>query len=564
MMRAGWLAYLRPHPGERTPTTLRLVIAAVSGAALSLSYVGYYLSIYSWICVGVLLVSIFGARARVAFGCGFLHGMFFCLTSLSWIATVLAVHGGVSRVSGWGLLLLFATAWGILTGVFAWIVQRLAAVHGIKMACIGAPFAWVALEFIRAHLPEIGFPWNLLGYPAAANLGFVQLTTVTGIYGLSFVVAAFNALLAWSDAGPAARPLRKLGGLAAAAACIIAAMLIGPRLVPRPQANHTARAVQLNFPEEQAYGSNWFATHASQLQDATRVSLASSGHQPDLLVWPEAPAPFSYQDPQFAKFAGNLASQFGHPFLAGAIEWKTSASGAPSAHNALVPYNSALLFGANGQRIFTYDKIHLVPFGEYEPFPLIHGVVSSVSGEVGGFRKGHVYSVWPLSGGSSPGTSLGVFICYEAIFPNEVRRFVADGANLLVNISNDGWFGRSAAPQQHLLMARVRAVENRRWLIRVTNNGYTASVDPYGRIYEPLPADVRAGADLPYDFRTERTIYTRFGDWFAWLCLIVSGILLASTYWKGNVAPDSIPIPVDFLASPISAVPNPVSTRSSS
>ena len=181
---------------------------------------------------------------------------------------------------------------GNLTGVFAWIVQRLAAVHGIKMACIGAPFAWVALEFIRAHLPEIGFPWNLLGYPAAANLGFVQLTTVTGIYGLSFVVAAFNALLAWSDAGPAARPLRKLGGLAAAAACIIAAMLIGPRLVPRPQANHTARAVQLNFPEEPAYGSNWFATHASQLQEATRVSLASSGHHPDLLVWPEAPAHF--------------------------------------------------------------------------------------------------------------------------------------------------------------------------------------------------------------------------------------------------------------------------------
>jgi apolipoprotein N-acyltransferase len=560
MTRAGWLAYLRPHPGERTPTSLRLVIAAVSGAALSLSYVGFYLSIYSWICVGILLVSIFGARPRVAFGCGFLHGLFFCLTSLSWIATVLAVHGGVSRLSGWGLLLLIAGAWGILTGVFAWIVQRLAAVNGIKIACIGAPFAWVALEFVRAHLPEIGFPWNLLGYPAAANLGFVQLTTVTGIYGLSFVVAAFNGLLAWSDAGPAARPRRKLGALAAAAACIIAAMLIAPRLVSRPQANHSARAVQLNFPEEPAYGSNWFATHGSQLQEATRVSLAPSAHQPDLLVWPEAPAPFSYQDPQFAKFAGNLASQFGHPFLAGAIEWKTAADGAASAHNALVPYNSALLFGANGQRIFTYDKIHLVPFGEYEPFPLIHGVVSSVSGEVGGFRKGHAYSVGPLPGG----TSLGVFICYEAIFPNEVRRFVADGANVLVNISNDGWFGRSAAPQQHLLMARVRAVENRRWLIRVTNNGYTASVDPYGRIFEPLPADVRAGADLPYDFRTERTIYTRFGDWFAWLCIIVSVILLASTYWKGNVAPDSIPIPVDFLASPISAVPNPVSTRSSS
>jgi apolipoprotein N-acyltransferase len=161
------------------------------------------------------------------------------------------------------------------------------------------------------------------------------------------------------------------------------------------------------------------------------------------------------------------------------------------------------------------------------------------------------------------GNSLGVFICYEAIYPGEVRRFATEGATLLVNISNDGWFGRSAAARQHLLMARVRAVENRRWLLRATNNGYTASVDPYGRIYEPLPTDVRASADLPYDFRTDRSIYTRFGDWFAWLCVAVSVILLASTFWKGNVSRDSIPIPVDFLASPIRVVPDAVTSRSS-
>ena len=156
---------------------------------------------------------------------------------------------------------------------------------------------------------------------------------------------------------------------------------------------------------------------------------------------------------------------------------------ASTAHATLVPFNSALLFNSQGQRIFSYDKIHLVPFGEYEPFPLIHEVVNRVSDEVGGFRKGQTYGVGPLPGGYS----LGVFICYEAIYPGEIRRFAADGATLLVNISNDGWFGRSAAARQHLLMARVRAVENRRWLLRVTNNGYTASVDPYGRMYEPLP-----------------------------------------------------------------------------
>jgi len=559
MTRRNWLVYLRPRRGERMPTRLRLVVAAVSGAALSLSYTGFYLSIYSWICIGILLVSLFGARPRVAFGCGFLHGLVFCLTSVPWIATVLAVHGGVSGLGGWGVLLLIASVWGILIGMFAWIVQRLAT-YSIELACIGTPFVWVTFEFVRARLPEISFPWNLLGYPAAANLGLIQLTSVTGIYGLSFLVAAFNALLAWAEVGPSATGRRRLGMLAAGTACVIAAMLIGPRLAPKPQANHMARAVQLNFPEAADYGSNWFAEHTSDMLEAARLSLAPKGSDADLLVWPEAPAPFSYQDPRFAQFATQLAAKFGHPFLVGVIEWKTPTDGAAtSAHAAMVPFNSALLFNPQGQRIFSYDKIHLVPFGEYEPFPLIHEVVNRVSDEVGGFRKGQTYGVGPLPGGNS----LGVFICYEAIYPGEVRRFAAEGATLLVNISNDGWFGRSAAARQHLLMARVRAVENRRWLLRATNNGYTASVDPYGRIYEPLPTDVRASADLPYDFRTDRSIYTRFGDWFAWLCVAVSVILLASTFWKGNVSRDSIPIPVDFLASPIRVVPDAVTSRSS-
>src|SRR5205085_318937 len=184
-----------------------------------------------------------------------------------------------------------------------------------------------------------------------------------------------------------------------------------------------------------------------------------------------------------------------HPFLAGVIEWEPWAEPATNAHAALAPYNSAILIDPQGQKVFSYDKVHLVPFGEYEPFPLIHRVVTSLSDEVGGFHKGRKYSVGHLPGGYA----FGAFICYEAIFPNEVRQFAAAGADLLINISNDGWFGRSAAPEQHLRMARVRAVENRRWLLRVTNSGITASIDPYGRIYSPLPVDTRAAVDLPYD-----------------------------------------------------------------
>jgi apolipoprotein N-acyltransferase len=543
-LRTKWFAHLRPHPGSETPVALRLLIAAVTGAALSLSFTGFYLAIYSWICVGVLMVAVFGARPLVAFACGFLHALCFVLTSVPWIAAVLSVHGGLSRAGGWGVLLLIAAAWGILIGTFTWAVQRLSQ-RSIVLACIGAPFIWVTFEFVRAHLPEISFPWNLLGYPASANLALLQVTSITGIYGLSFLVVAFNALLAWADAALSPRPMMRVAILAGAVALILLVALAGPRLVPEAPANHVARAVQLNFPEVQEYDPLWFQKHTAALEEIGSLSLRPSPgpEKPDLLVWPEAPAPFSFQDPQFVKLASTLSSNFHGPFIVGSIEWRpradSSSSGAGSSKFAA--YNSALLFDGQGQRQFVYDKIHLVPFGEYEPFPLIHRVVSSVSDEVGGFQKGApLYAVGKLPAGYS----FGVFICYEAIYAGEVRRFAANGAQLLVNISNDGWFGRSAALEQHLRMARVRAVENRRWLIRDTNSGLTASVDPYGRIFRPLPPDVRAAADLPYDFRTDTTLYTRFGDWFAWLCVIVSVILVGSTFRKGTIVRNEAPVGV--------------------
>ena len=540
MSLPSWTRFFPPYPGSATPAAFRLVCAAVSGAALSLSYTGFYFAIYSWLCIGLLLIVILDARPRIAFACGFVHALFFVLTSMSWIATVLALHGGLSRVGGWAILLLIAAVFGIFTGTFAWCVRRLAQ-RSLVVACAGAAFLWVTFEFAFAHIPEIGFPWNLLGYPASSNLALLQLTTVTGIWGLSFLVAAFNSLLAWTALAPA--PKIRATILAATAVLILATMAIGPRFVPGTSANHYARAVQTNFPEAMEYPPNWFPSHAQDLDQIEQLSLAASNHAVDLLVWPEAPAPFSFEDPQFARRASLLAIHFHHPFLAGVIQWEPAPEASTNPHAAPAPYNSAILLDPQGQKIFAYDKVHLVPFGEYEPFPLIHRVAASFSDEIGGFRKGRNHAVGHLPGAYS----FGVFICYEAIFPNEVRRFAVNAADLFINISNDGWFGRSAAPEQHLHMARVRAVENRRWLLRVTNNGFTVSVDPYGRVFSPLPTDVRAAVDLPYDFRTDETIYTRFGDWFPWLCAIVSVILLASTFWKGNTAPEELLMPVEEI-----------------
>src|SRR5258705_372179 len=374
--------------------------AAVSGAALSLSYTGFYFAIYSWLCIGLLLIVILDARPRVAFACGFVHALFFVLTSMSWIATVLAVHGGLSRVGGCAILLLIATVFGIFTGTFAWSVRRLAQ-RSLLLACVGAPFLWVTFEFAFAHMPEIGFPWNLLGYPASNNLALLQLATVTGIWGLSFFVAAFNSLVAWTALAPTPAPKTRFTILAGAVVLILFIMAIGPRFVPQVSANHYARAVQTNFPEAMEYPPDWFQSHAQDFDQIEQLSLAPSNHPVDLLVWPEAPAPFSFEDPQFARRASQLAIQFHHPFLAGCIQWEPAPEVSTNTHAALAPYNSAILLDPQGQKTFAYDKVHLVPFGEYEPFPLIHRVAASFSDEIGGFRKGRKHAVGHLPGGDS-------------------------------------------------------------------------------------------------------------------------------------------------------------------
>ncbi len=527
-----WYSALGSLLPPEFPAAVRLIIAALSGAILSLCFRDAHSSLYSWFCLALLLFSVLRARARIAFFCGFLHGLIFVLTCVGWIAEVLSVHGGMSTAAGWGVLLLIATVWGCSIGLSTWMVQRLS-LQGFELALFGAPFLWISTEVFRAYLPEISFPWGLLGYPAAGNPALVQLTTITGIYGLSFLVAVFNALLVWIVASAPEMKKRRLATVAAVLVVLLAVQDFGPRLVPTAEGRHLARVVQPNFPEDLEYAGDWYAGHKKDLAELEQLSLRPSpgAQQPDLLIWPEAPAPFSFQDPHFGPYISHLATEFQHPVIVGIIEWKPILEGRRGIpRTGLAPYNSAAALNDLGQRTFLYDKIHLVPFGEYEPFPLIHQVVTSVSEDVGGFRKGKERNVGKFPNGNT----FSIFICYEAIYAGEIRQFANNGAQLLINISNDGWFGKSEAAEQHIRMARVRAVENRRWLIRDTNSGITASIDPYGNVLRVMRRDTRDSADLPYDFRSDKTIYTRFGDWFAWMCVGVSAILVLLTFRKAK------------------------------
>src|SRR3989442_847127 len=211
------------------------------------------------------------ASPRVAVPCGFLHSFVFVLTSLYWIAEVLRAHGGVGEYGSWGALALIAAAWGVLTSLLPSTVAWLSA-QTIPRPGLAAPFVWVSLEFVRDHLPKIGFPWNLLGYPASANPGFLQITAITGIFGLSLLVAAYNALLAWSAGASEVLPGKRLGLLGAVTGFLVALAWVSPQFVPVAKSSHVARLVQLDFPEAESYPGNWMEIHAGEMDELERMS----------------------------------------------------------------------------------------------------------------------------------------------------------------------------------------------------------------------------------------------------------------------------------------------------
>jgi apolipoprotein N-acyltransferase len=497
----------------------RILLSFLAGILLALSFPNFNLPLLACIAVAVLiLASLEGGLGEAALR-GLLFGVAFYLFATPWIYTVMHQYGPLPPWEAAGvmaLMILAASPYFVaFTLCVTWTARR-----DKNLAVLASPFLWVALELARSRMPDIGFPWELLGYSAAGNLALVQLTAVTGIYGLSLIVATYNALVVWlvrSLTAPDGKPPWRLPAalLAGSTALIFSVALIGPRFVPTVRGSQVAHLVQTDLPQSMEYPANWDALHAGDMAQLDRISIAAGQKDHGLIVWPEVPAPFSLAQTYFARRAQQIARDSQSNFLLGVVGWEAGPDG------RLAAYNSAAMLGPQGRQEFAYDKIHLVPFSEYVPWRDFFWFAKNLTGLAGDFRQGTRYAV-----GDLPGGRFSTFICYEAVFPEEVRRFVVNGANLLINISNDGWFGRSSAPAQHLQMARVRAVELRRWLLRDTNNGYTASVDPYGRIVATMAADTRGELDAPYSFRSDMTIYARWGDWLPGICVVMSLILL--------------------------------------
>jgi apolipoprotein N-acyltransferase len=309
-----------------------------------------------------------------------------------------------------------------------------------------------------------------------------------------------------------------LAAAVAAAVVLQTGRWISPPPVP---ADHTARLVQQNVPVLE--GPDWTSVYFNEtLRELSALSLNPPGGErrhPDLIVWPESPAPFYARDPIFRGAVSNIARQQQTWVLTGTLGVRNASQ---TAQQTTEIYNSGALVSPSGEWVARYDKVHLVPFGEYVPFKRVFSFAGGLTQAVGDFSRGT--SRAPLT---ADGSELGVFICYESIFPDEVRQSAEQGAQVFVNISNDGWYGDSGAYAQHLKQARMRAVENNRWLLRDTNTGVTASIDPYGRVVASVPRKVRTVLEAPYALSNVTTFYTRHGDGFAYLCAIISlGALL--------------------------------------
>jgi apolipoprotein N-acyltransferase len=358
---------------------------------------------------------------------------------------------------------------------------------------------WTGVE--RTHGP-LGFGWLDLGNAGIAMPLLLRLAPVTGVYGLSFVFAMMACALALVILR---RPRMQLVGLVVLVALPLLPVLPGPE-----EGNISARVVQPNVDTE----TDWTLERLTALEK--RMELLSHAPGVDLIVWPEIPAPFYPSTAAFRDFLSRVARDSNAPILFGGVA--RTPTGAP--------LNSAFLAARTGEIIDRYDKIKLVPFGEFVPPPF--GFVNRITNEAGDFEAGSRIVIFDV------GTHrIGAFICYESAFPDLVSQFTVRGAEVLMNLSNDGYFGTSAAREQHLSLVRMRAAENARWILRATNDGISAVVDPAGRVTDRTEPYQEIASTMKYRFLRELTPYVRYGDWFAWGCLAIGlgGAALGSRFF---------------------------------
>jgi apolipoprotein N-acyltransferase len=494
--------------------------AIVSGLLLTAAFPKIDLDGLAWVALVPLLWVLNAVRPSEAFRRSLIFGIAHFLSLLYWLVPTMVIYGHLPAYLSVAILFLFAT---ILSVVFiAPMACGLALVvrTPLRMLCL-FPVFWVAADFLRSFL-FTGFPWELLGYSQHRQLHLIQISDIFGVYGLSGLVAFTNAALLLGSLAVTGkpwcgRPVRGrlvFGGMAAAAALIVLSWTYGgmriaqiDRMAAESPKTRVA-VIQGNIEQSQKWEA---AFQIATIEKYLRLSLSVRPDRPDLVVWPESAAPFYflYEKPPTRMVMQGISAAGTH-FLVGAPAFEMRG---PKADY----YNSAYLVGPQTDVLGRYDKAHLVPYGEYTPFKEFLPFLGKMVEHVGDFRPGEKGKTLDWMG-----RKLGIQICYEIIFPGLSRAQVRNGAALLLAITNDAWYGKTAGPYQHFSLAVLRAVENRRMLARAANTGISGFVDPAGRVLDATPLMEEAAVVRELPLLEVRTLYSRFGDVFAAACLIIS------------------------------------------
>jgi apolipoprotein N-acyltransferase len=489
----------------------RVALAVAAGAALHLAYPRPGWDLLAWVSLApVWALAVTAPSTGRAFVEGWLAGVAFFFPLLRWLLHTMTTFSTTS----WPLALLvllalagyFGLYVGAVSGALAWLRAPLGP-HALWLA----PALWVTAELVRAYALS-GAPWGLLGYAPYQRLAVIQIAAWTGVYGVSALLALVNAALAWAVVRASPR------AAAVSAAVVVVAVggtlaVGGVRLRGAERPTVPVGLVQGNIDQavklDAAYQKETLEVYAALTRDEAGDLR--------LMVWPEAAVPvYVSQAPWVLGWLADLAAAVRTPLLVGAPDVVLEG-------RATHYLNSAFLVGERGVT-GRYDKMHLVPFGEYVPLRRLLFFVSAIAVDIGDFTPGRQQVTFPLEG-----APFGTVICYEVIFPELVRGFVGGGARFMVNITNDAWFGDSGGPLQHLAMVPLRAVENDVAVARAANTGVSALVHPSGRIEPALGLFRRGVLRVEVPLRTSQpTFYTRFGDLFAYAACALTAAALAT------------------------------------
>lgn len=518
-------------------------MATLSAVLLLLSFPNFEFDYLAWVALAPLLSALAqGVSLRRAAALGWLTGVLFTFFAENWIAHSMVYFGGVATFIAYAVAFFFASVLALFPAVFAvvmaWLIKRLG-----WFAVAFAPVVWVTTEWARPFIT--GVTWNALGVSQVNHFLIARLSQYGGVYLLSAELVSVSALLVLLLKFKAPGVARAAATLTIMAGITMAFPVLNQQPVTQSFASISVVGVQPNLPPDADQSPD-----ASNRDLETNIRLTKQAIErapdktADIVIWAESPLALFYEnDSTVRERLDQLAAETGSHFIVNTVtrdDWRYHNSIhviSPDKPSAVKPMKR-------------YDKIRLVPFGEYVPFKSALGrvVETFATSGVGGFTPGTESVVNTLrlateregviSGDDSVPTAaierttnfarVGAFICYEAAYPDLVRGFVKNGATLLVNVSNDAWFGKTSGPRQHLAHARLRAIENDRDLVRVTNSGISALIKANGQVVDPLPSFQTGTQIWRVQLRRSQTAYSQRGDWFAIACAIGTVLLIGA------------------------------------